>query len=186
MSRIERQVNEDDRFTLLRCQHFQTAAEQVAAAFTEVPAVKRVTLFGSVASSPRTESGRRRRGHIHEPKDVDLAVWLDGVADLDHLRKLSAQALNRLWHDNEVGVAHHQVDIFLFDATGNYLGRLCHFNQCPKHKPQCRAAGCGKVPFLQQHDGLVFDSGESLHPSRIEILYYRQVEKGGVLDKIPF
>lgn len=53
-----------------------------------------------------------------------MAVWLDGVADLDHLRKLSAQALNRLWHDNEVGVAHHQVDIFLFDATSVSSGRL--------------------------------------------------------------
>jgi hypothetical protein len=120
MSRIERQVHEDDRFTLMRYQNFRTPAEHVAAAFTDVPAVKRVTLFGSVASSPRTESGRRRRGHIHEPKDVDLAMWLDGGADLDHLRKLSAQGLNRLWHDNEVGVAHHQVDIFLLDATGNY------------------------------------------------------------------
>ena len=37
------------------------------------------------------------------------------------------------------GVAHHQVDGFLVDATtGNYLGRLCCFNQCPKHKPELR------------------------------------------------
>jgi hypothetical protein len=34
------------------------------------------------------------------------------------------------------------------------------------------------VPFLQQHDGFVFDSGESLHPSRIQNLYDRQAEKG--------
>jgi hypothetical protein len=34
----------------------------------------------------------------------------------------------------EIGVAHHQVDIFLLDVTGTSLGRLCHFNQCPKHK----------------------------------------------------
>jgi len=46
--------------------------------------------------------------------------------------------------------------------------------------------GCGKVPFLQQYDGFVFDSGESLHPGRIQILYDRQVKKGAVLDKIPF
>ena len=64
--------------------------------------------------------------------------------------------------------------------------RLCHFNQCPKHKPQCRAEGCGTVPFLQQHDGFVFDGGESLHASRVQILYERQAEKGAVLDKIPF
>jgi hypothetical protein len=75
----------------------------------------------------------------------------------------------------------HQVDIFLLDATGDYLGRLCHFNQCPKHKPQCRPDGCGKVPFLQQHDGFVFESGESLHPSRIQILYDRQAERAQCL-----
>ena len=180
------QLNDDDRYTLRRYEDFRAAAGYVAQAFARVPTVRRVALFGSVASQPRLESGRWRRGNLHEPKDVDLAVWLDGVVDLDHLRKLSAQALNRLWHDDEMGVAHHQVDIFLLDATGKYLGRLCHFNQCPKHKPQCRAEGCGKVPFLQQHDGFVFDSGESLHPSRIQILYDREVEKGAVLDKNSF
>jgi predicted nucleotidyltransferase len=180
------QLNDDDRYTLRRCEDFRAAAGHVAEAFARVPTVRRVALFGSVASRPRLESGRWRRGNLHESNDVDLAVWLDGMVDLDHLRKLSAQALNRLWHDDEVGVAHHQVDIFLLDATGKYLGRLCHFNRCPKHRPQCRAAGCGKVPFLQQHDGFVFDSGESLHPSRIQILYDRQVEKGAVLDKISF
>jgi hypothetical protein len=180
------QSNDDDRYTLRRYEDFRAAAVYVAEAFAGVPAVRRVALFGSVASPPRIESGRRRRGYLHEPKDVDLAVWLDGGVDLDHLRKWSAQALSRLWHDNEVGVAHHQVDIFLLDATGKYLGRLCHFNQCPKHKPQCRAEGCGTVPFLQQHDGFVFDGGESLHASRVRILYDRQAEKGAVLDKIPF
>jgi hypothetical protein len=71
-----------------------------------------------VASSPSIELRYGRRGRLHEPKDVDLAVWLDGVTDLDALRKSTAQALNRLWQDKEMGVAHHQVDIFLLDATG--------------------------------------------------------------------
>jgi hypothetical protein len=167
------QSNDDDRYTLRRYEDFHAAAGYVAEAFARVPPVRRVALFGSVASPPRIESGRWRRGHIHEPKDVDLAVWLDDVVDLDSLRKLSAEALNRLWHDKEIGVAHHQVDIFLLDAAGKYLGRLCHFNQCPKHKPQCRAEGCGNLPFLQQHEGFTFDRAASLDPARIEILYER-------------
>src|SRR6266508_635004 len=85
------------------------------------PAVIRIALFGSVASEPRRESDRRRRGLVHEPKDVDLAVWLDRVGDLDDLRRLSARALQRLWHEKEFGVAHHQVDIFLLDAKGKYV-----------------------------------------------------------------
>jgi predicted nucleotidyltransferase len=165
-------LDHDDRYTLKRYDDFHAASEYVATAFATVPAVKRVALFGSVASAPTIESGRWRRGHVHEPKDVDLAVWLDGVTDLNRLRKLSSHALKLLWDDKEMGVAHHQVDIFLLDATGNYLGRLCHFNQCPKHKPQCRADGCGSVPFLQQHEGFVLDT-ESLRPDRIQVLYNR-------------
>jgi hypothetical protein len=82
------------------------------------------------------------------------------------------RALNRLWEEKEIGVAHHQVDIFLLDITGRYLGRLCSFNQCPKHKPECRADGCGKVPFLRQHDRFVLDA-DALRPARIDVLYDR-------------
>jgi predicted nucleotidyltransferase len=168
----ERRLGGDERYTLIRYQHFREAAARVAAAFGASPAVTRVALFGSVASSPSIESSGRRRGRLHEPKDVDLAVWVDGVTDLDALRKLTAQALNRLWRETTIGVAHHQVDIFLLDVTGKYFGRLCHFNQCPKHKPQCQAEGCGRVPFLQQHDGFVLDS-DALAPERLQILYDR-------------
>ncbi len=168
----EQRLGDEERHTLIRYQHFREAAARVAAALGGVPAVTRVALFGSVASGPRIESGRRRRGRIHEPKDVDLAVWLDGVTDLDALRRLTAQALDRLWQDEQMGVAHHQVDIFLLDLTGQYLGRLCHFNQCPKHKPQCRAEGCGRVRFLQPHDGFVLDP-DALAPERLQILYGR-------------
>src|SRR5437762_3568369 len=142
-----------DYYTLKRYEAFRAAADYVARALAAQPSVRRVALFGSVASGPRSESGRRRRGLFHEPKDVDLAVWLDRVGDLDDLRRFSAKALQRLWHEKEFGVAHHQVDIFLLDATGQYVGRLCHFNQCPKHKPECQVERCGDVPFLQQHDG---------------------------------
>jgi hypothetical protein len=169
-----RRPNEDDRHTLRRYDEFRAAAEYVAATFADVPAVVRVALFGSVASSPRVESMRRRRGQIHEPKDVDLAVWLDGPVDLNQLRVLCGRAVHQLWQEKQMGVAHHQVDVFLLDPTDRYLGRLCHFNQCPKHKPQCRAQDCGKLPFLRQHDEFLFDSAESLHPSRIQVLYERR------------
>jgi hypothetical protein len=73
----------------------------------------------------------------------------------------------------EIGVAHHQVDVFLNDTSGDhYLGRLCGFNQCPKHKPECRAQDCGKLPFLLQHDEFVFDLA-ALQPARIHVLYER-------------
>src|SRR5688572_4837434 len=166
------QLNEDDRYTLMRYAHFRAAAEYVAAAFAGIPTVRRVALFGSVSSSPRMEPGRARRGHLHEPKDVDIAIWLDDATGLDRLRVLRSRAVNQLWDEKEIGVAHHQVDVFLLDAAGTYLGRLCCFNECPKHKPECRADGCGKVPFLRQHDEFVLHT-ESLRLERIQVLYDR-------------
>ena len=164
----------------MRYAYRRAAAEYVAAAFAVIPAVSRIALFGSIASSPRTESTRwrARRGHFHEPKDVDIAVWLDAPIELERLRLLRSRAVNLLWEEREVGVAHHQVDVFLLDATGTYLGRLCCFNQCPKHKPECRAANCGKVPFLRQHDEFVLHA-DSLRPERIRILYDREPPEAG-------
>jgi len=177
-SQDQDQPNEDDRYTLMRYAHFRVAAEYVAAAFAAIPTVRRVALFGSIASSPRTESTRvrARRGHFHEPKDADIAVWLDGPTELERLRLVRSRAVNQLWEEREVGVAHHQVDVFLLDATGTYLGRLCGFNQCPKHKPECRAADCGKVPFLRQHDEFVLHA-DSLRPERIRVLYDRSASR---------
>jgi hypothetical protein len=162
----------EDYDTLKRYEAFREAAAYVSAAFEIVPAVRRVALIGSVAAAPRI-APRRKRGQLHDPKDVDLAVWLDDAVDFDGLRKLSAQALRRLWEEKGMGVAHHQVDTFLLDTKGVYLGRLCHFGQCPKHKPACQAFGCGKLPFLQQHDGFVFDAVRSLAPDQIRVLFER-------------
>ena len=174
----DRRRNEDDRFSLLRYVHFRAAAEYVARALAAVATVRRIALFGSVASRPHP-----RRGHhagMHEPKDVELAVWIDSAIELDRLRLLRSRAVNQLWDEEEIGVAHHQVDVFLIDAaTGAYLGRLCCFNQCPKHKPECRAENCGQVPFLRQHDDFVFDR-DALSPSRIEVLYDRQTVEGSL------
>ena len=164
----------DDYYTLKRYEACRAAADYVAGALAAQPSVRQVALFGSVASGPRSGQAGRRRGLFHEPKDVDLAVWLDRVGDLDDLRRLSAKALQRLWHEKEFGVAHHQVDIFLLDATGKYVGRLCHFNHCPKHKPECQVERCGEVPFLQQHDGFDFDGTHSLRPDRIRVLFERR------------
>ena len=173
MLRSQWPLKDDDYYTLKRYEAFQAAAEYIARAFAGQPSVRRVALFGSVASAPTVETRRRRSVHLHEPKDTDLAVWLDPVTGLNELRKLSAKALQRLWQEKELGVAHHQVDIFLFDATGTYIGRLCHFNECPKHKPECRVHRCGEVPFLQQHEDFTFHSAEALRPGRIHVLFER-------------
>ena len=133
------EVAEENEFMSRRQKDFRLAADYVAKAFAEFEAVKKVVLFGSVASPLEKEVPRfrkfRRAGQSlnHECKDVDLAVWLADLSILHSLQRARARALAALLDDYDVGVAHHQVDVFLFAAeTDAHLGRLCNFGECPQ------------------------------------------------------
>lgn len=173
-----RQIREANRAMLAGQARFRQAADAVAAAFARAPSVERVVLFGSVAvplekEVPRFREFRRARIPIyHECKDVDLAVWLGDLGQLEALRKAASRALNDLLRERDIGVAHHQVDTFIIEpGTGRYLGRLCHFATCPKPgKAECRVPGCGASPFLRQHEEFVFDA-KALAPERTAVLF---------------
>ncbi len=133
------------------------AAQAVAAAFAEIPAVRSVALFGSVARPPKLEVTRGGWELLHHAKDVDLAVWIDRVDDLAALKFARAQALRTLLAEQNIGVAHHQVDVFLVEPkTNRYLGRLCNFGSRPKGHVDCTVPGCGRAPLLKQHDDFEF------------------------------
>src|SRR5262249_10264165 len=141
--------------------------------------VDRVVLFGSVAMPLRSEPARGRRGRLdsddflHECKDVDLAVWVNDLTVLDALRKDVSRTANDLWELLRIGVAHHQVDVFLLEpGTDRYFGRLCHFGTCPKGKPECTVPGCGAARFLRQHESFAFDP-RSLGEDRAILLFDR-------------
>jgi hypothetical protein len=145
---------------LRRYRDFRRAADAVVAAWRHRPEVATVTLIGAVGSTPWKEVPRfapYRRARIalwHECKDLDLAVWLSHLRDLDGLRRAKTRALHGLHEEGQAGVASHQVDIFVLEpGTDRYLGRLCDFNRCPKGKPECLVARCGVDPFLRQHEG---------------------------------
>lgn len=157
MPSIDR-VNEDNAFLLRTQQQFRRAADVIAAAWSAFPQVQSIAVIGSVAKPlwkevPRFAPYRRRGIPLwHECKDLDLALWLDDLTDLAALRRAKVAAL-RAEHERrpDFGVADHQVDVFLFEpGTGSYLGRLCHFNRCPKSRPECAVPGCGATPFLRQ------------------------------------
>ncbi len=143
-----------------RYREFRRAADAVAAAWRQRAEVMAVALIGSVAVAPWREVPRfapYRRARIalwHECQDVDLAVWLLHLRDLDGLRRAKDRALRELRGQDGAGVASHQVDVFVLEpGTARYLGRLCQFSRCPKGKLECLAPGCGAVAFLQQHEG---------------------------------
>lgn len=160
----EGEIAQENRHMLKRRDAFQRVAEMAATGFSKLPFVHKVVLFGSVAASPTKEVPRfsrlRREGIAiyHECKDVDIAVWVDDLTQLRALRRAvsdSTNVFNQLICHQELlpGVAHHQVDVFIFEpGTNRYQGRLCIFGQCPKGKPECRVPGCGAQPFLQLYE----------------------------------
>ena len=156
------QIEEQNRILLRKQRNFRVAAEAVAGAFAQFSVVERVVLFGSVAVPLKKEVPRFRefrRYHIalwHECSDVDLAVWMNDLTHLRDLQRARSRVLNELYEQRQIGVAHHQVEVFIMESgTGNYLGRLCHFTRCPRDKLECLVPGCGAVHLLQQHAGFV-------------------------------
>jgi hypothetical protein len=166
---------------LLRQQHnFRIAADAVVEAWRDRPEVQAVVLFGSVAvplwkEVPRFPEYRRKRIAVwHECKDVDLAVWLSRTDELNGLRKAKARALSRLFDERGVGVASHQMDIFVMElGSDRYLGRLCDFARCPNDKRECLVEGCGAVGHLRQHEGFVL-SPDALAEDRTIPLFDRK------------
>lgn len=150
-------IAEQNDLLLRRYRQFRCAADAVATAWQEHQDVAAVALIGSVAMAPWKEVPRfspYRQKAIelwHECKDVDLALWLTDLSDLNGLRRAKDKALQLLLEEDGIGVASHQLDVFLVEpGTDRYLGRLCRFNRCPKAKQECLVPGCGEIKFLQQ------------------------------------
>jgi len=174
-------IAEDERRQLRRQQDFRVAADAVAKALAKFEEVERVALFGSCARPlvrevPRFQPYRSLRIEIwHECKDVDLAVWLSRTDRLRELSRARNQAVSRLFAATQIGVANHQVDVFLLSAEdGRYLGRLCLYSSCPKGKLECLVPGCGATAFLRQHEDFVF-AADALIPGKALTLFDRRV-----------
>lgn len=176
----KQKIEEQDQYMLRRQRNFRLAADVVADAFAQLPEVEKVALFGSVAvpltkEVPRFREFRRHRIAVwHECKGVDLAVWLSDLTHLRNLQKVRSCALNELYQKQNVGVAHHQVEVFIMEpGTDSYLGRLCAFTRCPKDKLDCLVPGCGGTPFLKQMKGFIF-SKAALEVDKTTTLFDRQ------------
>ncbi len=172
-------IDDQNQYLLKQQQNFRIAADYVTSALVQFRDVKRVVLFGSVAKSlvkeiPRFRKYRREGIAVwHECKDVDLAVWVDDLSCLNELRKATSGALNKLLDEKNIGVAHHQVDIFIMEpGTDRHLGNLCRYGTCPKGKIDCNVPVCGEPPFLQQHENFILDP-EALETGKYILLYER-------------
>ena len=163
----EDEIEEEEVLMLRRQCLFRWAAQAIAVAFSELPEVEKVAAFGAVSQPLETEVPRFRKFQRygieipHECADLDLALWLNDLSRLQAVKKAMARGLALVQDSPYGGVAHHQVDVHVFDiAEGRYRGRLCIFGQCPKQgKRECLVPGCGAEPFLRQFQDYRFKPG---------------------------
>ena len=91
--------------------------------------IRRIALIGSLTTSKVT------------PKDTDLLLTIEHPMDLAPIARIGRQLQGRLQSHN-LGA-----DIFLTDALGNYIGRVCSYREC-RPRMACRAEHCGRYPHL--------------------------------------
>ena len=157
-------IDEENTLMLRRQCLFRWAAQSIAVSMSELDSVRKVAAFGAVAQPlemevPRFSQFRRHRIEVlHECGDLDLAVWTTELGKLEDLKKALRRGISPLQNTPYGGVAHHQVDVHVFEAdTSVYAGRLCIFKECPKPgKRECLVPNCGAQPFLQQFNGYRF------------------------------
>jgi hypothetical protein len=153
----------EERGLLERQRVFRSVADRLAVALSRCQAVEAIALIGSVARPlrrevPRFSPYRQLRLPIaHECKDVDLAAWVSRLDGLEELRRVRVRVAQDIVAENGYGPAVQEMEVFLLEpGTNRYLGRVCHFRQCPAAKRDCLATGCGRQPFQKQHEEFSF------------------------------
>lgn len=91
--------------------------------------VLRISLMGSLATDKPI------------PKDADVLVTIDNTTDLTGLAR-AGRRLKGFAQTINLGA-----DIFLVDATGRYLGRICQYRECHP-RMACLAQHCGRRAHL--------------------------------------
>jgi cupin 2 domain-containing protein len=147
--------SEYDKASLCRYQGFLYAALKLASQLSEFSEVERIALFGSLAKPPFRERYRynKRIWAFHEPKDIDLAIWLSSLDNLGSMRRTLAMLIPSVIKKSP-GICEGAIELFVFSCpSSKYLGRVCHYKQCPRGDSNCMIEGCGKPPHLRiEHD----------------------------------
>ena len=177
------EIHEADQRMLRHQTGFRNAARAVAGHLAAMPEVQQVRVFGSVAlplwkEVPHDPRLRHRNIRIyHECANIDLAVRVTSPIAADLMRKVCSRVVADL-NEQEIylNIAHHTFSTHLIDdATSRYLGMVCHFNRCPKHKRECQVPGCGATPFVQILPRFRLKS-HRLNESNSQVLFQRQGE----------
>jgi hypothetical protein len=177
---LKKEFEEDNLRNLKKHKDFRIAAKYVADLIKDVPEVVKIVLFGSVGLPLQKEYSRFRKYKrfgkemYHECKDVDLAVWVNDFNCLKQILKTRNRSSLTLFDEKQIGIAHHQIEIFIFAPDNNqYIGRLCIFNECQKEgKKECRVPGCGEILFVKKIEGFTLYD-DALAAEKSILLYQR-------------
>ncbi len=122
--------------------------------------VRRIALIGSLTTTKAT------------PKDTDLLLTIEHPMDLGRIARIGRQLQGGLQCHN------FGADIFLADAMGSYIGRVCSYREC-RPRVACRAEHCGKHLHLNDDLHVVTLSAEIIATPPIK-LWPRVVRNCGV------
>ncbi len=114
------------------------------------PGVRRIALVGSLTTEKAV------------PKDADVLVTVDGLDDLGPLARFGRRLQGETQHIN-LGA-----DIFLADAEGRYVGRICHYRECFPGV-LCRALHCGQRQHLKDDLQIVTLAAELIAAPPVEL-----------------
>jgi hypothetical protein len=117
---------------------------------TDCAGVLRVALIGSLTTDKPV------------PKDADVLVTIDGGMELTRLARAGRRLKGQAQRINLGG------DIFLANAAGRYLGRICHYRECHL-RALCRARHCGLRDHLNDDLDIVTLSGELIAAPPIDL-----------------
>jgi hypothetical protein len=114
------------------------------------PGVLRIALIGSLVTNKSI------------PKDADVLVTIDDAMDFSDLAS-AGRRLKGFAQTINLGA-----DIFLADATGCYLGRICQYRECHP-RVACLAQHCGRRAHLNDDLHVVTLSKELLAAPPIDL-----------------
>ena len=117
---------------------------------TDCAGVLRVALIGSLTTDKPL------------PKDADVLVTIDAGMELTRLARAGRRLKGQAQRINLGG------DIFLANAAGRYLGRICHYRECHP-RVLCRARHCGLRDHLTDDLDIVTLSGELIAAPPIDL-----------------
>jgi len=124
----EKDIGQENTRMLRRQCLYRWAAQSVARAMSQLPEVLKVAAFGAVAQPlkmkvpPFREFRRHGIEVLHGCADLDLAVETTSLSGLKELKRAMSSGLSLVQDTAWGGVAHHQVDVHIFDAGAGPTG----------------------------------------------------------------